>query len=450
MKVTRASEKPPKLARALLRSVLPRELRDDAVEELDEKFAEYVSSLGARRARSWYWRQVSGSLHPRLWRAGRSPLGGRSRPVLATDWSRDVRFGLRMLAKTPTMTVVILVTLAVGIGFNGAMFSLANTILRNELPLEGAGDLLFIESTDLSEGRDRMRVSYADYRDFAAAGRAFDGLAGWAPASINLSDGSSVPERIVGSLVTPNLFEVLCIEPRLGRALGPDDARPGAERVALLGHGLWQTRYGGDTGVIGEVVRVNGNPVTIVGVLPEALERTPFTPEMWVPVEVTEERELSRDQRLLILVGRLAEGVSRADANVELAQIAEQIALEDPQANEGVSALARTYHDRFVETANRTITWILMGAVITLLLIACANVANLLIARSLERSREVGIRNALGASRWRVVRQMLIEALLLSSVGGVAAVGLAVWGAKAIEAAILRETPKGDRTCVPS
>jgi len=437
-----SSPQPPRVFRALLLGVLPRDARDGAVEALDEKFYEYAASTpGVRWARRWYRWQVLGSLHPRLWRGSTfTPAEKGNRPVIS-DWTKDVRFGIRMLAKTPGVTAVILVTLAVGIGFNGAMFSLVNTILLNELPLEEPQRILFADSTNLSQGRDRMRVSYADYRDFAAATRSFETLGGWAGVSMNLSDGSGVPERLVGAWVTPSMFDVLRVEPFMGRRLQPADAEPGAEPVGLLGHGLWQTRYGGDADIVGRIIQVNGASVTVVGVLPALLERTPFTPEVWTPMMRTEERQTERGRRLMIVAGRLRDGVTQEEAGTEFERLAAQIAAEDSEANEGVGVIVQTYSHRFTGDGNRAITMILMGAVGVLLLIACANVANLLIARSLDRAREVSIRAALGASRWRVVRQLLVESLLLSTAAGIGAVALAVWGARTLEAAVINSAP---------
>ncbi len=434
--------RPPRFARALLFRVLPRDLRDGALDELDEKFREYAEASGRRWARGWYRRQVVGAMHPRLWRRSSYELPRKRNGVAMSDWIHDARFGLKMLAKTPALTAVILVTLAVGIGFNGAMFSLLNTILLNEMPLDDPRRLLFIESTNVSQGRENMAVSYLDYEGLVASSSSFESLGGWARVGINLSDGTDVPERLVGAWVTSSLFDVLRIEPFMGRQLQPEDAEPGAEPVGLLGYGLWQTRYGGDGDIVGRVLQVSGSPMTVVGVLPASLEPTPFHPEVWMPLMRTEERRSQREVRLMeAVVGRLRDGVTQDEASAELQQIAARIEVEDAAANEGVGMIARTYHQRFVEEGNRAITWILMGAVGALLLIACANVANLLVARSLERAREVSIRAALGASRWRVVRQMLVEALLMSSAGGIVAVALAVWGARALEAAIMRSGP---------
>ncbi len=421
---------------------LPTDVRDDAVAELDEKFRHYATSTpGPAWARSWYRRQVLGSLHPRFWRnvTGATDKKG-NRPVIS-DWMKDVRFGLKMLAKTPGVTAVILLTLAVGIGFNGAMFSLLNTIVLNEPPIEESARVVYVSSTNLAEGRDRMSVSYPDYRDLAAGARSFESLGAIRQVSMNLSDESGVPERLVGSWVTPSMFDVLRVEPVRGRPLRPEDTEPGAEPVALLGHALWQTRYGGDEEAIGRVIQVNGDPLLVVGILPPELDLTPFWPAVWAPLMRTEERENGRGRRFLAVAGRLRDGITPTAAATELDQLAAGIAAEEPQTNEGVGILLQSYSARFSGEGNREIMVIMMGAVVVLLLIACANVANLLIARSLERTREVSIRAALGASRWRVVRQLLVESLLLSSAAGIAAVGLAVWGARALATAIVNSAP---------
>ena len=433
---------PPRLARALLAMVLPRALRADAIAELDEKFAEYCREGRSRRwARRWYRRQVLGSLHPRLWRHAPPPLPEKGNKPVSTDWARDVRFGLRMLAKTPGMTAVIVVTLALGIGFNGAVFSLANTILLNDIPVDEADRLAFVQSTNLAQGLDDMRVSVPDYLDFEAARASFESLAAWQRISINLSDGADTPQRVVGAWVTPSIFDVLRVEPYRGRRLGEEDARPGAADVALLGYGLWQSRYGGNEQLVGEVIRVNGAPYEVVGILPPTLEATPFAPEVWTPLIFTQERRERRDRRQLAVVGRLAPGAGHGDVDAQLKLVAARIEAESPVENRGVSVAVKTFGAAFTEDANRVITLILLGAVGVLLLLTCANVANLLISRSLERAAEVGIRTALGASRWRVVRQMMVESLLLSAFGGLAAVVLTVVGARGLEAAIMVAQP---------
>jgi len=435
---------PPRFARTLLRWVLPTDDRDGAVDALDEKFADYATSTpGPRWARGWYRRQVLGALHPRFWKGNALSLPEKGSRRLSLNWMQDVRFGLKMLAKTPGVTAVILVTLAVGIGFNGAMYSLLNTIVLNELPIEEPHRVLFAKSNNLSRGLDTMNVSYADYRDFAAAGHSFEFLGAWRPVSVNLSDSADVPERVVGAWVTPSMFDVLRVEPLIGRRLETADAEPGAERVGLLGYGLWQTRYGGDAEILGKVIQTNGAPTIVIGVLPPELEETPFAPEVWSPLLRTEQRDTRRDLRDLRVAGRLREGATLVGADEEFKQIAAQLEIEAADTNEGIGVAVETFSRRFTNTPNRVIVYIMMGAVGFLLLIACANVANLLISRSVYRTREIVIRSALGASRWRVMRQLLVESVLLSAMGAALSIVVAVWGARALENAIMMTNPPG-------
>ncbi len=435
-----AAPRPPRLARALLRLLLPRDERDGAIDALDEKFRDYARSpFGVRRAGRWYWRQATGALHPRVWRNNESP--NNERELTMTNWMQDVRFGLRMLARTPGVTAVILITLAVGMGFNGAIFSLLNTIVLNDIPVEQPADILFASGSNFSQNQDFIRISYPDFQYFRATSRSFDSLAAYAGVSMTITDRAGTPERLVGTRVTPSMFDVLRIEPALGRRFEPTDAEPEAEAVTLLGHGTWQNRYGADPAVLGRTIQINGTPATIVGVLPAVLEQTPFGPDIWAPLVRTEERESNRDQRFYTVVGRLNDGADRLTADNELKQLAAALEAEHPESNEGVSVRVETYADYFGDTGNVTIAWIMMGAVGFLLLIACANVANLLISRSVKRGREIVIRSALGASRWRVVRQLLIESLLLSLIGGVAASAIAYAGANALHAAVAHADP---------
>jgi predicted permease len=360
---------------------------------------------------------------------------------LAFNWMQDVRFGLKMLAKSPTSSAVIIITLAVGIGFNGAVFSLTNTIVLNDLPVEEPGELLFVASNNLSQGNDHMRVSYPDYADLAATSRAFASLAAFEEASMNLSDGVDAPQRFAGAQVTASLFDVLRVEPEVGRRLRAADAEPGVEAVGLIGHGVWLNRYGGPGDIVGRTVNVNGRPTTIVGVLPPWLGATPFQPDVWLPLVASEERRTQRAQRRLLVMGRLGEGMSRDAARTELEQLAAGLAGEHAGTNEGVGVVVETFNERFTSTPNRVIVLVMLGAVGFLLLIGCANVANLLIARAAQRGREVVIRAALGASRWRVIRQLLVESLLLGLLGGAAAIVMTLWGARALAGAIGSANP---------
>ncbi|MGD8329479.1 MAG: ADOP family duplicated permease [Acidobacteriota bacterium] len=435
---------PPRLARWILRCIVPAEMRDGAVDDLDERFTAYASSsMGTGRARRWYWRQVFGGLHPSLWRRGHDPRlpDKKGRSGLTLNVMHDVRFGARMLARNPGTTAVIVLMLAVGLGFNGAVFSLANTIILNDLPIEQPQRVLFVDSDNPSQGRDSLYLSYPDYRDFVAGAHAFASWSAMYQRSMNLADRGNVPERYPGAAVEPSVFDVLQIQPLLGRRLEASDAQPGAAAVALIGYNVWQARYGADPDILGRVVQVNAEPVTVVGVLPPELERTPFRPALWVPLIPTEDMRNARDRRFLLVAGRLRDGASQAEATAELEQIADRLAAEHRDTNEGIGVVVGTFGEMYTDTGNRVITLVMMGAVMFLLLIACANVANLLVSRSIQRSREVVIRSALGASRSRVVRQLLVESLMLGGLAAIAASFLAVLGARMLERAIAAAAP---------
>ncbi len=436
---------PPRLAREFLQRVLPADCVG-AIDELDEKFSAYAASaMGPRAARRWYWRQAAGVLHPHYWRATGVITAPEPRTKgnrdMASNLLRDLKFGIRMLAKNPTSTAVIVLTLAIGLGFNGAIFSLANTIVLNDIPIEEPDRVLYLDSHNRSEGRDSMQLSYLDYRDIAESVSVFGSLGAIYRINANLSDGVEVPIRYVGLSVEPSVFDVLRITPVLGRRLMPADSEPDAERVAMIGYAVWRARYGGSDDVIGRVVQVNDRPTTVVGVLPPELEVTPFVPHVWLAMQPTEPMRTERDNRFLLGIGRLGEGKMQADAQAEIEAIAGRLADAYPETNEGVGGAALTYGETFTDPGNRAIIFILLGAVGFLLLIACANVANLLVARAINRSREVVIRTAMGASRWRLVRQLLVESLLLSVLAGVTGCLFAVGGAGALARAVQVDSP---------
>lgn len=347
---------------------------------------------------------------------------------------QDARFGVRMLAKSPAFTSVIILVLALGIGANTTVFTLVNAVLFRGLPYAHPEEIMALGTSNLSQRRARMGVSYPDYRDWRAQNKSFKDLAAIEFTSINISDNKTLPESIGGARVSSNTFRLIGQKPLVGRDLLPADEKPGAPGVCIIGYGIWKSRYGGDPSVIGRAVRLNEVPAVIVGVMPEGM-KFPTNQDIWLPL-IPDTNHEKRDSRSGIVVGRLADGITLASARADLDTIAVRLDKEYPQSNQGVRATIQPYNDQFNGGQIRVVFLALLGAVAFVLLIACANVANLLLSRSLSRSREVSIRAALGASRWRLIRQLLIESVLLGISGGLVGLALSFWGVRMFDLAV--------------
>ncbi len=416
--------RPPRLARALLWIMLPRDDRNAAIDALDDKYAELVK-VGRRRRVLWYWLQVLGMLHPAMW-TGNNAIPGRS--SRGDSLGADVRFGLRMLAKSPSTSIVIVLTLAVGLGFNGAVFAVMNTIVRMDLPFEDSHRIRLIDAQHHTGGEWALRLTYPDYAALAESAESLEAVAAWRRMNVAVRRGNDSAERAVATYVSPSIFDVLALQPATGRRFAEIDGEPAAEPVALLGYAAWQALHGADPDILGRAIRVQGVDRTIVGVLPQTLERTPFTSDLWIPITRTGGLEADVDRRAYEVVSRLADGATEAQMVGELDQISARLATEHPVTHAATAARARTYRETYSVDANRAIMFAMTGAVAFLLLIACANVANLLVSRTLQRGRELAVRAALGASRWRLVRQLLVESVLLSVIGMAGGLLMATWG----------------------
>jgi predicted permease len=345
---------------------------------------------------------------------------------------RDLRFALHLIVKDRWYSAVAIVALALGIGVNATVFTLVNAILIRGLPYKDSAKLYMLSSQRLQGGRSG--VSALDLADWKSQAKSFTGIAAFTGAGGNISDDRAAPQSVRAQRLSPNVFSLLGQQPLFGRDFAPGDDAPGAERVVLLGYSVWKNRYGDDRTVIGKTLRIDGKPATIIGVMPEGM-MFPSQAEMWLPlVPVPEDK---RTSRYLQVFGRLRDDVKRAQAQTEMNGIAGRLATAYPDTNKDFGAVAvETFAERFNGGNIRTVMLAMMGAVSFVLLIACANVANLLLSRSVHRSREIAVRIALGATRWRVVRQLLVESVCLGVMGGVLGLGLAAIGVRLFDRAV--------------
>ena len=346
-------------------------------------------------------------------------------------WS-DFRLAARLLAKDRRFTLAAVIALALGIGLNASVFAIINTALLRDLPFEGADRLVAIQLLD-PRGRTEV-ASYADFRDWRERTSTFEGLGANVNAGgVHLDDETGTPIRLRGSYLTANMFQLLRVAPIVGRGFSAEDERPGAPAVVVLGYGVWQNRYAADPSVVGRTVRINDVPATVIGVMPTGF-KYPFIDEVWQSIaSVPNIANATRGARTINVVGRLKPDVQLAQARAELDAIVAGLAREYPSTNNGLVVNARPLRELYPVPKPMLAT--MMGAVAFVLLIGYANIANLLLARSAARSREIAIRTALGSSRWRVVRQLLVECLVIAALGGALGFVLSLYGAREIAVA---------------
>jgi putative ABC transport system permease protein len=339
----------------------------------------------------------------------------------------DARYAIRTLRRSPGFTLMAVATLAVGIGVNAAVFTVANAVLfKGFRSVDGNDRLLYIGTHKDARG---CCVSYPDFVDWREGIQSFEDLGAVADLRIALADATGSPESYTATLVSANTFRLLGQHPIVGRDFTPADERPGAAPVAILSHGFWERRYGSDRAVVGRTVRINGAPATVIGVMPQGFS-FPQDQELWMPLVPTPDRQKRDARGLWFAFGRMAQGATFESARSELETIGGRLARAYPQTNEGWVPQPQTFTEFFVDRDAATTYGALWGAVGFVLLIACANLAHLTLARALERGREISVRLALGAGRCRVATQLLVEGLLLSSAAGVAGWWLALIGVR--------------------
>ncbi len=341
--------------------------------------------------------------------------------------AQDIRYAVRILVRTPSFTFVVVLTLALGIAANTAIFSVVNGVLLRDLPFPDSDRIVTLWENNTVDGLDRDDVSPANFLDWRDRQQSFDALAFANPYSLDyLADGEPVTFR--AALVSQGFFDVLGASPLHGRTFTPDEYEAGKSNVVILSHALWQRRFGGDPGVVGRTLTLDDEPMTVVGVMKPDFRLHLFEEDedMWGPQAITESLKTQRKATYLKVLGRLKPNVTVEQARADMDRIAGNLSAEYPATNSGIGVTSITLPEHLKGTW-RLALLILLGAVGFVLLIACTNVANLLLARGADREREFAIRAAIGAGRSRLLRQLLTESLLIALVGCGAGIFLARW-----------------------
>lgn len=340
---------------------------------------------------------------------------------------QDLRFGARTLARKPGYTLVIILTIALGVGANTAIFSVVQGVLLGRLPYRAPEQLVVVQGSNPERGYTNSNTSYQDFVDWRRQNRAFSHLAAFNPGSLNLSAAGQAPQRIDYARVTADFFPVLGAGPVIGRTFQAEEDSPGRGDVVVLSHGFWQSYFAGSRDVPGRKILLDGEPHTVIGVMPDYVDYPFRQIALWKPIARTPESTGERDGRWLNVIGRLRDGVTIGEAQSDMRRVAANLAAQYPATNKGWTIdlvnLQTSQAEEF-----RPALLMLWGAVGLVLLIACANVANLMLARGVTREKEVAVRAALGAGRWRIIRQLLTESMLLSTTGGLAGILAGWWG----------------------
>ena len=345
--------------------------------------------------------------------------------MASTIW-QDVKYGARMLLKNPGVTIVVIIALALGIGANSAIFSVVNAVVLRPLPYDESDRLVFLN--EKSAVLDEMSISYPNFTDWRNQNQTFEKIGVYNRGSYNLT-GAGEAERILAAQMSADLFSVLRVNPLIGRVYNNEEDKPGGTPVVVLSYGLWQRRFGGQTSVLNQAITLNNKSYTIIGVMPETYAY-PSRVEMWVPVGQLSDQpswQSRGNHPGLYGIARLKPGVTFEQAEADMNNVGANLEKQYPDSNASTRPRLRPLLEILVSDV-RTALWVIFGAVGFVLLIACANIANLLLARATARKKEMAIRTAVGASRWRIARQLLTESILLSLIGGAIGLALARWG----------------------
>ncbi|HEX8835709.1 MAG TPA: ABC transporter permease [Candidatus Acidoferrum sp.] len=348
---------------------------------------------------------------------------------MGTIW-QDIRYSGRMLWKHQLATLVSIVAFAVGIGVNTAMFSVAEAFLLHPAPFENANRVVALVHSRPQQNIDMNAIAPASYFDWQKEVRSFDRLGAYAWDQINLT-GDGHPQKIQAFQISANLFEMLGVQPQLGRGFVGEEEQPGTDQEIILGHALWEQRYASDEHILGKNIKVDGKSYTVVGVMAKGFD-FPMPAEAWIPLAIDAKERERRDSRWLWVLGLLKPGVSFSEASAEMRGIAQREAEAYPDTDKGWELRSMTLAESMTGDVTREYTLLLMGAVAFVLLIACADVANVQFARMAGRTNEFAVRTAMGGSRWRVMRQLLMESLLLAACGAAVGLLIAQWAIQMI------------------